>query len=67
MTKKVGLVYQGGGDFIPGVPARDLTHDEAKKHADMIGANEQATGKTMYIVPRSIEVPVTAGKENKDG
>ena len=67
MTKKVGLVYQGGGDFIPGVPARDLTPDEAKKHVDIIGANEQATGRAMYIVPRSIEVPAVTGKENKDG
>lgn len=30
--EQVALKYTGNGDFLPGVPARDLTADEAKEH-----------------------------------
>ena len=28
----MALNYIGGGAFVPGIPARDLTDDEVKKH-----------------------------------
>lgn len=34
-----GLTYTGGGAFIPGVPARNLTPAEVAKYADLIAAH----------------------------
>jgi hypothetical protein len=41
--------YIGGGDYIHGVPARDLTEDEYIQHQDIIMANAAVTGVTMYV------------------
>ncbi len=47
--KSVGLQYIGPGDYIPGVPARDLTSEEAAEFRDLIAANYRATGVRLYI------------------
>lgn len=44
----IALLYIGEGAWIPGVPARDLTEDEAKTHADAIKATEKA-GHRLYV------------------
>lgn len=41
--------YIGGGDYIHGIPARDLTEDEYRRHQDVIEANAAVTGVTMYV------------------
>ena len=43
-----GLRYIGDGTYINGVPARDLSPDEAARYADLIAASEQATGIQLY-------------------
>lgn len=43
-------IYIGGGDYIHGVPARDLTEDEYAQHKDAIEANMAVTGVTLYVV-----------------
>lgn len=42
------LRYVGDGEYIPGVPARDLTVEEAALYATRIGASEAATGRILY-------------------
>lgn len=42
--------YIGNGDWIPGVPARDLSEEEYARHKDIIGENEAATGRALYVV-----------------
>lgn len=44
-----------GGAWIHGVPARDLTADEAAQHGALIAKQEAATGMKMYepIVPQA--------------
>lgn len=42
--------YIGNGDWIPGVPARDLSEEEYARHKDAIRENEAATGKALYVV-----------------
>ncbi len=37
-----------GGYFIHGVPARDLTADEAQQYADTIKEQEKLTGVKLY-------------------
>lgn len=46
--------YIGGGDWIPGVPARDLTEDEYKQHRDVIDANTKAMGRALYVADASV-------------
>jgi hypothetical protein len=41
------LKYLGGG-YIPGVPARDLTAEEAKRYAAIIEEQERASGLKLY-------------------
>ena len=59
------LKYIGNGDYIHGVPARDLNAAEAKQHADAIAAAEGATGKRLYepVANKQTAKPV----EVKDG
>lgn len=42
------LKYIGNGDYIHGVPARDLSAAEARQHKDTIAAAEEATGTRLY-------------------
>ncbi len=43
-----GLVYVGDGEWLPGVPARDLSPDEAREFGAVIGANAALTGRPLY-------------------
>jgi hypothetical protein len=45
----IELTYTGGG-YIPGVPARDLTTEEAAQHREVI-EREQAASNTVLYVP----------------
>lgn len=42
------LHYVGDGSYIYGVPARDLSADEAAQYADKINANAKVTGQPLY-------------------
>lgn len=46
----VGLRYVGRGEFVFGVPARDLTTVEAEKYRVSIDAAEAAIGRKLYEV-----------------
>ena len=48
MKRESGLRYVGDGEWIPGVPARDLDAAEAARYGAVIRANERATGKRLY-------------------
>lgn len=39
--------YIGGGDWLPAVPARDLSEAEAKEHAEVLATE---SGKRLYRV-----------------
>lgn len=43
----IALKYIGGGSWIPDVPARDLTEEEAKTHEAAIAATA-AAGHILY-------------------
>lgn len=60
------LYYIGDGEFIPGVPARNLTVDESEQHRAAIEENQQATGKALYRVSRSLEQPADEAGEVVD-
>lgn len=53
-----GLRYIGEGAWIPGVPARDLTEEEAALYADLIAATA-AAGHVLYIA-ESVEPVIDA-------
>jgi hypothetical protein len=44
----MAMKYIGDGAWIHGVPARDLTNEEEKQHADLIAEQEQITGIKLY-------------------
>ncbi len=54
-----------GGAYIHGVPARDLTADEATIHGALIAQQEAATGTKMYepVQPVSAPAPAKATKQ----
>jgi hypothetical protein len=53
-----GMRYVGGGDYLPGIPARDLTAEEAVEHRAAIEENEAATGKALYVaMTEAVELP----------
>jgi hypothetical protein len=54
-----GLRYLGRGEFIPGVPARDLTADEAAQFRAVVDEHRRNTGRELYRP--SIPAPETAG------
>lgn len=71
--------YIGGGDWIPGVPARDLTDEEYNRHKATIEANAVAMGTPMYVADAPVEdaraaevetgqvdVPLTDDSEDTD-
>lgn len=43
-----GLRYVGDGEYIFGVPARDLNAEEAEVYATQIAATHAATGRILY-------------------
>lgn len=69
MTKRTGalaggLRYVGAGAYIMGVPARDLSPDEAMKHAEAIERVAEA-GQVLYVPAQTQEAP--AGAKEKEG
>ncbi len=53
-----------GGAYIHGVPARDLTADEAAQHGALIADQEALTGMKMYEpVPAPAAAPAKATKQ----
>lgn len=69
MKKKPGTGLQYvGAEFIVGVPARDLTPEEASLYAAPIAENEQATGRPLYVVISTVaEQPATEGGGGGNG
>lgn len=67
MAKKqaTGLHYVGQ-EFIVGVPARDLTAEEAALYAVQINENEAATGRALYV-SAEVVAPVTPVTEQEGG
>lgn len=57
----VALIYIGGGAWLPDVPARNLTAEEAERHAEAIEA-ANAAGHRLY---RKAPTP-KAGKAEKE-
>lgn len=53
-----GLKYISDGAWLPGVPARDLSAEEAKQYADLIEA-AAAAGHILYIVEDTQATTVT--------
>lgn len=41
--------YIGGGSYLIGVPARDLSDAEYATHREIIEANAKATGRALYV------------------
>ena len=60
-----GLRYVGR-EFIVGVPARDLTAEEAALYAAQINENETATGRALYVNAENA-APVTPVTETTEG
>ena len=48
VTPGAGLRYVGDGEYIFGVPARDLSAEEAATYATQIAATHAATGRILY-------------------
>jgi hypothetical protein len=44
----MSMTYVGGGTVILGVPARDLTDDEAEKYRKLIAEQEAIIGTKLY-------------------
>ena len=55
---EIALTYTGGG-YIPSVPARDLTVEEAEVHRAVI-EHEQAVSNTVLYVPVAPAAPQQA-------
>lgn len=54
-----GLKYIGGGAWIPGIPARNLSAEEATQYAAMIEASA-AAGHILYVAERKQDGTGTA-------
>jgi hypothetical protein len=58
----IALRYLGGA-YIHGVPARDLTADEAAQHGALIADQEAVTGTKMYEPVQPAAAPAKATKQ----
>lgn len=58
-------IYIGDGDWIPGVPARNLTEEEYAKHKETIDANAAATGRILYMVVHPVIVSEESDMEEE--
>lgn len=52
----VALIYVGDGTYIHGVPARDLSPEEAKQFKALIDDQRKVSGVTLYQAPPKGEV-----------
>ena len=59
---EIALRYLGGA-YIHGVPARDLTAEEAAQHGALIAEQEAATGTRMYEAVAPQAQPAKASKQ----
>lgn len=55
--------YVGNGNFIPGVPARDLTPAEMQEHADTI-KGQSDLGVALYEAVYTEQPEVVAGEQS---
>jgi hypothetical protein len=60
-TKTAAGLRYVGNEFLVGVPARDLTAEEAAEYAAQINENEAATGRALYVAAEltAVVTPVT--------
>lgn len=63
----IALKYVGNGTYIHGVPARDLTDDEAALYGPVIREQEKAAHVTMYeaVVLMQVSAEADAGQHDK--
>lgn len=54
-------IYIGDGEWIPGVPARNLSEEEYAAHRAIIEQNEAAIGRTLYMVAHPVVIEEDAG------
>lgn len=68
-TKTAAGLHYVGNEFIVGVPARDLTADEAAVYAAQINENEAATGRALYVAAEvaAVVTPVTEAIGRTEG
>lgn len=57
------LKYIGNGTYIHGVPARDLTEDEAALYGPIIREQEAASHVTMYQAVVLMQIPAEPGQQ----
>lgn len=57
MPNGLGMRYLGAGEFIPGVPARDLTADEALLWRSVLIS---PTGRRLYAAVVEVKTEVAA-------
>jgi hypothetical protein len=62
----IELIYVGDGSFIQGVPARDLTAEEALQFGATITEQQTATGMTLYV-PKTHKPAKKQDKEVDNG
>lgn len=60
-----GLAYLGEGEFIPGIPARNLTPEEVERYRDSIEDNRRNASRPLYG-PLPAE-PVALVEDGADG
>ena len=56
------MIYIGGGDWLPGVPARNLTAEEAELHRDAL---DSPAGRMLYTPGGAVSTAV--GLQSIDG
>jgi hypothetical protein len=62
MDNRVGAKYVGGGHFLIGVPARDLTTADLAIHQEAIRQAQRETGVVLYDLAESAPEPGRKGK-----
>ena len=63
MTEQATALRYLGGAFIHGVPARDLTADEAAQYADVIKEQQELTGAMLYEPVKAAKAATPKAKE----
>ena len=59
----MAMKYVGAGAFIQTVPARDLTDEEERQHAELIKQQETITGLKLYRKIAKTKAAKAAGGE----
>ena len=60
--KDIALRYIGGGSYLPFVPARDLTAEEAEKHKERLDEAKQSGAFALLYVPVDEKTPATTAE-----